>query len=389
MTDPGDLMRRIARVGEEIDPALTDRDVDRLVSGARRRIRRRLVGGALIAGAASVALAAIVVRPLGPPGSRPSAPAAVTAPGVTAPPAPPAPPAMRDSQAPLRLADGSVATPLDEGSTIALRETTDRLVTVDLVRGRGRFDVTPRPNRRFSVRAGDVTITVLGTVFTVERVADRIGVNVERGRVLVDWGTGSRRLDVGERGWFPPLVVSERARPVVAQPSRRPEAGWRAGVPPQPAEPVPPTAASAEEPPAPSPLPASPPPGARPGETTEALLAAADAARLDRRPRDGAALLRRILTDHRRDPRAPLAAFTLGRVLLMDLGQAREAAAAFAEARALAPDGPFAEDALAREVEALAKAGDAAAASARARDYSRLFPAGRRAAAVRSFGGGE
>jgi hypothetical protein len=54
----------------------------------------------------------------------------------------------------------------------------------------------------------------------------------------------------------------------------------------------------------------------------------------------------------RSDPRAPLAAFTLGRVLLRELARPREAAAAFAQARALAPRGPFVEDALAREVEA-------------------------------------
>jgi predicted RNA polymerase sigma factor len=37
MSDPRDLLQRIARVGAEIDPALTDRDVERLVTGARAR----------------------------------------------------------------------------------------------------------------------------------------------------------------------------------------------------------------------------------------------------------------------------------------------------------------------------------------------------------------
>ena len=127
----------------------------------------------------------------------------------------------------------------------------------------------------------------------------------------------------------------------------------------------------------------------QPAETAETLLAAADAARLQGRAEEGAALLRRIVQHHRADPRAPLAAFTLGRVLLMELGQPRQAAAAFAEARALAPHGPFAEDALAREVEAWAKAGDDAKARARARDYLRTYPSGRRVPAVRALGGGE
>jgi transmembrane sensor len=124
-------------------------------------------------------------------------------------------------------------------------------------------------------------------------------------------------------------------------------------------------------------------------ETAESLLAAADAARLQGRAQEGAALLRRIVKDHRSDPRAPLAAFTLGRVLLMELGQPGQAAAAFAEARALAPGGPFAEDALAREVEAWAKAGDAAKARVRAQDYLRSYPSGRRVPTVRALGGGE
>ena len=124
-------------------------------------------------------------------------------------------------------------------------------------------------------------------------------------------------------------------------------------------------------------------------ETAETLLATADAARLQGRAQEGAALLRRIVQHHRADPRAPLAAFTLGRVLLMELAQPRQAAAAFAEARALAPHGPFAEDALAREVEAWAKAGDDAKARARAQDYLRAYPSGRRVPAVRALGGGE
>jgi transmembrane sensor len=148
---------------------------------------------------------------------------------------------------------------------------------------------------------------------------------------------------------------------------------------------VTPPPVSAVAPPAPAPAAVAQPRT----ETAESLLAAADAARVAGRPGDGAALLRRVLDHHGGDPRAPLAAFTLGRVLLMELGQPREAAAVFARARALAPEGPFAEDALAREVEALAKAGNKAAATTRAQEYHRLYPSGRRAPAVRALGGGE
>jgi transmembrane sensor len=121
--------------------------------------------------------------------------------------------------------------------------------------------------------------------------------------------------------------------------------------------------------------------------SVESLLAAADAARADGRAADAVGLLRQSLDRHESDRRAPLAAFTLGRVLLMELARPREAAAAFAQARALAPHGAFAEDALAREVEAWAKAGEPVQARTHADEYRRLYPAGRRAAAVRSFGG--
>jgi transmembrane sensor len=112
------------------------------------------------------------------------------------------------------------------------------------------------------------------------------------------------------------------------------------------------------------------------------LLAEADRARLAGRFEEGAALLQRLLRDHPADPRAPVAAFSLGRVLLGELGRPAEAAAAFERARVLAPHGPLAEDALAREVEAWSRAGEPARARARADDYLRAYPNGRRAAAV-------
>ncbi len=432
MTDGNDLLRRIGRAGGAIDPAFTERDVQRLVAGARRRARRRKVRrlalGGLGVGAAAIVLA---LRFGGPAASR--APVVVTAPAapMVAPAAGPLP---------LRLADGSVATPLDAGTALALREDAPQRVIYELARGRGHFEVAPRPERQFVVRAGEVTVTVLGTAFTVERVADRIGVTVERGTVMVDWRVGSRRLVAGENGWFPPLVVEAeteaaaaavpRTRPasrstsavaLPSSPARASLALTRRDPPPAldppPAEPVavsplsvprPPLASRAVSPPSPSRRMAAPdtepPPQAlreirggdargdeseRPEERESAatLLAAADAARLDGRPADGAALLRRLLREHRNDPRAPLAAFTLGRVLLKELDRPRQAAAAFAEARALAPRGPFAEDALAREVEAWSAAGETGEAAARAQGYLRRYPNGRRAAAMRAVVG--
>jgi len=126
---------------------------------------------------------------------------------------------------------------------------------------------------------------------------------------------------------------------------------------------------------------------APPLDTMPDLLLAGDVARLSGHPQAAVEPLGRAIALHADDPRAPLAAFTLGRVHLEDLGAPRDAALAFARARELAPDGPLAEDALAREVEAWSRAGETDVARARAQSYLEHYPHGRRAHAVRKFGG--
>jgi transmembrane sensor len=343
-----ELLRRIERAGAAVAPRLSDRDVERIVAGTARRQRRRTVRrGAFAAaavGSASLALVLVLVLPHLPWMSTPVAPVA-SAPGV------------------VRLHDGSVATPLETGSTLSVIHDAPERVELALGRGRARFEVVPATTPRpFSVQAGDVTVTVLGTVFTVERVADRIGVTVERGTVRVDWKVGTRELHRGESGWFPPLLVAGHAASAAA-------------VAPAPADrPRVPTAVRHVAIVAPA------------SESAKDLLDQADAERVAGRPEQGAALLRRLLRDHARDARAPLAAFTLGRLLLRELDQPRGAAAAFAQVRALAPRGPFAEDALAREVEAWQRVGDTEKVRARAREYVKLYPDGRRVDTVRILG---
>ncbi|HSR96858.1 MAG TPA: hypothetical protein VLM79_07410 [Kofleriaceae bacterium] len=124
-----------------------------------------------------------------------------------------------------------------------------------------------------------------------------------------------------------------------------------------------------------------------PLDTMEDLLRAGDVARLSGHAAAAVTRLARAVELHADDPRAPLAAFTLGRVHLEDLGAPRDAAIAFARARTLAPDGPLAEDALAREVEAWSRAGETETARWRALTYTQRYPQGRRVHAVRKFGG--
>jgi len=238
----------------------------------------------------------------------------------------------------------------------------------------------PRAGRVFSVRAGAVTVTVLGTAFSVERVADRVGVNVTRGAVQVDWGAGSRRVTAGEDGWFPPLVVSPEADagPAGAPAKESARVGHKRTLAKDDSESLAPS--SSESPVAPAETAVEP--TARAIDDAAKLLADADHARLAGRYEEGVTLLRRLVRDHADDQRAPLAAFSLGRILLGELHRPAQAAMAFSRARALAPDGPLAEDALAREVEAWAQAGNLDRARARGAEYLRLYPNGTRAADV-------
>ncbi len=354
MGDGRDLMRRIASAAGRADPRLSDEDVERLVAEAHHRRGRRATArrtALAVGAAASLAFAGVLAL------HHARRPVVASAPR-------PAPAAEADRT--LRLSDGSTAVPLDPQTEIALVEERPERVGLSLARGRAQFQVTPRPNRAFVVRAGDVTVSVVGTVFTVERVADRVGVAVQRGVVRVDWGAGSAQVAAGQSGWYPPLL----AAPFAATAPERPPPAERA---PHPSRGTKPKAAALA--------------GHDEGEAAAALLLDADRARLAGRTQDGAELLRKLLREYPGDPRAPLAAFTLGRLLLMELGQPAEAAAAFAQARRLSPNGPFAEDALAREVEALGTAGLAAEAHARAEEYQRLYPNGRRMPTVRTAGG--
>jgi len=424
------LFERIGRAGQGIASGWDDGDVERVWQGLRRKRRRRAVAaGAGLSAVGLVVAAALVLRPGGAvmrpgSGSRPGQEARTAT--ASGPPAdePPRRASARqahpssDPSSPtpatgggLRLSDGSTVVPWGAGAepgALAVVEDGPRRIRVALGRGGARFDVVRRPGRVFSVRAGEVTVSVLGTAFSVERVADRVGVVVTRGAVLVDWRVGSRRLGAAEDGghevWFPPLVVAPRtapARPAAAENDGR--RGRRAsalsegsalggtGADPAPAPRAIPPASVADEPERGNAISpqgratsetVAPPVVERGEESAGALLANADRARLAGRFEEGASLLRRLVDEHPADQRAPLAAFSLGRLLLGELGRPGEAARAFARARALAPEGPLAEDALAREAEAWARAKDLGRARARAAEYARTYPNGRRAADV-------
>jgi len=288
------------------------------------------------------------------------------------------------------LADGSTAEPTSRDSEIRVEEESPAH-TVVWLKGGARFQVVHDPQRIFEVRLPEVRVRVLGTSFSVLRLRSGAAqVLVEHGRVEVAWLGGSTLLGDGEGGVFPP----EKGQEVVeeAPPGASPASSASPGAAP------PPIAAAQTRPTAGT----SWREHARVGDYAKAynelraggldavrdepgdLLLAADAARLSGHPADAVRRLRMLCDRHSSDPRAPVAAFTLGRVL-DDLGQPGEAAAAFHRAEALSPSGPLAEDALAREAEAWARAGRSDDARAAAARYFRRFPSGPHVADLRKI----
>lgn len=364
MTDPRRSVEELARLKPHLEVDLSEQDVERLVQGGaerrQRRRNRRTLGAGLVLGALGTALLALLLRwptassrflAKAHTASLPSA-APQPTPSASAPTAPSLPDAIT-------LHDQSRAIALEPDTRVAVEEDAPERVHVRLERGRARFEVTRRPERSFTVRAGNVTVSVVGTTFGVEMIADRVGVTVEKGAVEVDWGLGQRRLLAGESGWFPPLVMS--AQPEATTPSLR-SANDGGNTP--------------------APLGSGAHSSAR---NAQQLLTDVDTARASGQTSRAVELLREILRDYPNDPRAPLAAFTLGRVLLNELGRPREAAAAFQQVRQKAPTSQFAEDALAREIEAWTRASEPGRARALATIYLERYPNGRHARRVKAL----
>jgi transmembrane sensor len=278
----------------------------------------------------------------------------------------------------LGLQDGSRVALLGDQTEVTRIQSDTANVTLALVRGSARFDVTPNAKRLFRVLCSPWTIEVLGTLFTVEQRAQGVFVSVERGHVRVSSSNSNAELRTGESRLFTRNEL-------------------RAGAP----EPAVPTAE-------PSPSPRKTAEEAKswrefaergefgrayevlshevPRDDPDDLLLAADVARLSGHPGQAVDPLRKVIARYRNNPRAPLAAFTLGRVLLDELGRPREAAEAFASVRSLDPKSLLAEDALARQVEALSRAGESSRARQLAQEYVRLYPTGRKIQAVRRLG---
>ena len=288
----------------------------------------------------------------------------------------------------LVLRDGSEIHLDPRTTTLRVAEESSARVRVELERGTARYSVTPRPERRFEVRAGAVTVTVVGTAFLVERRGDSTFVEVSRGKVRVSWNDGEPVfLAAGESGLFPPARSESSEAPAsssndanasatdtlekapAATRGQQASVAYRARI------------ARRDYGGAYAVLSQNP---SVAGDSVQELLLAADVARLSAHPADAVPYLQAIVRNHAQDARAPMAAFTLGRTL-SGLGRAREALNMFGRVRSAWPKSSLAEDALIRQTEASAQLGDFAGAARFAAQYDREYPQGRRRAEVRRY----
>ena len=113
---------------------------------------------------------------------------------------PPSVIAATDRPTALRFSDGSCVRAA-VGAYLFIEENSEESMKFALKKGRAKFDITPGGPRVWRVDCGQVTVTVLGTAFSVEKTAKVVSVNVERGVVLVTGDgieSGARQLTAGD-----------------------------------------------------------------------------------------------------------------------------------------------------------------------------------------------
>jgi hypothetical protein len=207
---------------------------------------------------------------------------------------------------------------LDASTALTMRHEAEHPMVM-LERGGAWFTVAPRQARpAFIVRAGDATVQVVGTRFRVVRSDERIAVEVERGRVDVNFRGGTAEIGAGQR-WS-----SDAPGQIIAT------------APPPPPHAAEPSAATAPEPepeiePTPAPAPPArkhaPRPPVHTAGSADAAEPAPGAADADRAEYDRLAAL---------EPRSPDAA--LAGYLALAHGTSRWAAPALFAAGRLAHD---------------------------------------------------
>jgi TolA-binding protein len=268
--------------------------------------------------------------------------------------------AMRpDGETVLRLADGSIARQ-SNGATVQVQAVEDERTELWQTRGSVRYEVVPNARRRFVVRARDVNVNVLGTIFQVDVHPGAVDVRVERGQVEVAQQDRRVRLEANEGITFetgdgPEAIVPSGASSAVA------DSGVTQGEPP-------PTSGRS--------IPSEQPHGrGLQSPSSLSLLEQADRARAAGDVDGAARSLHQLLQLYPTDRRVSLAEFMLGRVENAR-GANAEAARAFGACLAHGATGALEEDALAEWAGAEARSRNTPAAMSLARRYLATYPGG-------------
>ncbi|HET6332735.1 MAG TPA: FecR domain-containing protein [Polyangiales bacterium] len=262
------------------------------------------------------------------------------------------------------LSDGS-GIRLQPGAKLVTQRSDGKQFRVALERGKVTFDVKPGGPRRWIIDAGDSSVEVIGTRFSVERDRERVTVAVDRGKVAVRGPgvpEGLQVLGQGERLIVAPPPSAASAPPAASEVALQPEGE----LPTEPRLADTPSAPASEV-------------------TADQLLKAADAARATGDYRRAARNLQRFLALYPSDTRAAIVALTLGRLQLDQLASPKSAAISFARADRLGLPDAVAEEGAARLVEAYAKSGEKELARSAAARYGRRFPDGPRSANVAAW----
>lgn len=267
---------------------------------------------------------------------------------------------------------------LSPGASIEPRTNDDHLFALQQLHGRVHYDVTPGGPRRWTIACGKgggaTTVEVVGTSFDIDTTDAHVRVDVSHGVVLVRGEgvpDGQARLVAG--GSIDVATGVHDVRDLHDSTEPPP--------PSTPVTPAPPAAwkqlaANGDHGAAYAALgPEGLAKATKAAANVDELLALADVARLSGHPGDAVPPLARIVAAHPGDPRASLAALTLGRIELTSLGDPHAATAALRSALALGIPRDLEGDTHALLVEALGRDGDAAGARATYDVYVARHPA--------------
>lgn len=257
----------------------------------------------------------------------------------------------------LQLADGSRIEVLDPQTDLQQTTQSENEVVYKLNRGKARFRVTQNVRRTFRVRAENVEVEVLGTIFEVGyKEGKEVEVRVQSGLVRVHYAQGTALLRPGEVKTFdnaPVSLVQMAPGPTLDEfegnnERNTPRSNWHKKARAQ-------WRTSSTDP-------------------VGRLLDAADEAQTQKRYAEAVGALRQIVRQFPKDSRVALAAFDVGCILADEQRRYVEAAQAFADVQKFDPHPELAADALAREGEAWWNAGKKDKARATVTDFIAKYP---------------